>query len=379
MPHKGTAEAEAVFRLVASGRATSKADLARALGVAPSTAAQRVRELLRAGLVEESGAGASTGGRRPTALRVPAGAALVGAIDLGARHASLAVASPAPRMLGSRELTIDIGEGPEAVLEACTAGLHDLAEGLEAQLAGVGVALPGPVDVTAGCVTAPSRMPGWAGFDVRGWLERRLGLPVAVENDANAMAYAEWQLGSGLDDIIVVKAGTGIGAGLVLDGRVVAGANSAAGDISHARAVNEGALPCACGNFGCLETVASGAALAADLAAQGKAVVDASDVVELAATGDAAATTAVRAAGAHLGHALAAVVNFTNPAGVYLGGALSACSPFVAAVKSQLYQDCHPLATEHLDINATSTGAEGGVCGAALLAVDAVVARACGA
>jgi predicted NBD/HSP70 family sugar kinase len=366
---------ESAYRLVASGEATSRADLARRLGVAPSTAALRVRGLIEAGLVEEAGEGASSGGRRPLGLRLRRGAAFVGALDLGSRHARVAVvdAARAVRAVATRAIAIETG--PEAVLAQAADAAADLAAGLGVTLSGIGVSVPGPVDFEAGAVTSPSRMPGWQSFPVRTWLAARSGLPVTVDNDANLMAYAESVLGSGDPHLIVVKAGSGIGTGVVINGAVFRGATNSSGDISHVRVDAAGDRPCACGNFGCLETVASGAALVADLAAAGLPVAESADVVAQAGQGEALATTAIRGAGAQLGHVLSAVVNFLNPSGVYLGGSLSTSSAFVAAVKSQLYQDCHPLVTEALAIGPTTAGPDGAVLGAALLAFDDLIAR----
>jgi predicted NBD/HSP70 family sugar kinase len=234
----------------------------------------------------------------------------------------------------------------------------------------VGVSLPGPVDIVAGSVSLPSRMPGWNGFPVRDWLEQRFGVPASIDNDANLMALAEHSVRPPeLTQSITVKAGTAIGLGIIAGGHVYRGATGAAGDITHVR-LNAGLIPCSCGNTGCLETVASGAALVRQLRESGVDVTSTADVVRLASAGHPGATAAVRVAGRRLGEVLSANVNFFNPDAVYLGGILSTTDPYVASVRSQLYDGCHPLATQSLIIERTITGHDAGLLGAGLFALQ---------
>jgi predicted NBD/HSP70 family sugar kinase len=363
-----------VFSLIASGQAVSRSEIARALDIAPSTAALRVQELIDAGLVREDGEGHSTGGRKPRRLIVNTAEGGVAGIDLGGHHARIGVVDMVGAVQAATEIPTNLDDGPEAVLTRCVDAAYGLAE--TTSLRAIGLAIPGPVDFALGRITTPSRMPGWSSFPVRDWLAEKTGLTTAVDNDANLMAYGEHLARRGPPDMIVVKAGSGIGTGVVTAGRVHRGATYAAGDITHVRVASAGDRPCSCGNLGCLETVASGAALAQDLALAGLDVGDTRDVVRLAGAGDVTATTAVRAAGSHLGSVLAAVVNFFNPGAVYLGGSLSTLQPFVAAVRSRLYEDCHPLATEHLAIARTTSARDCGLLGAARIAFDALLDQA---
>jgi predicted NBD/HSP70 family sugar kinase len=174
----------------------------------------------------------------------------------------------------------------------------------------------------------------------------------------------------------MVKVGSGIGAGVIADGRLYRGATGGAGEITHVRVEAAQDTPCSCGNTGCLETVASGAALVRILRERGLRVAATEDVVRLATDADPEATRAVRRAGGYLGRVLAANVNFFNPDAVYLGGILSTLEPFVAAVRSQLYEGCHPLVTQHLVIERTSLGADAGLAGAGQFALQRALARA---
>ncbi|NDZ85045.1 ROK family protein, partial [Streptomyces sp. SID10115] len=159
-------------------------------------------------------------------------------------------------------------------------------------------------------------------------------------------------------------------SGVISAGRPHDGANGSAGDISHVRVDAAGDRPCSCGNIGCLETVASGAALIRELARQGVEVSDTGDLLRLVADGDPQATTLVRTAGRHIGTVLSVVVNFFNPQAVALGGVLATAEPLVAAVRGVLYERCLPLATADLEITTTVTGVDAGLLGAGLTALS---------
>lgn len=359
-----------ILDLIARGEARSRTELATHLGIAPSTVGLRVQTLLDAGLLQEAGDGASRGGRRPRVLRVAPDGGVILSVDLGGGHARIGRHSLSGELQHVRTMDIDLTDGPVRTLEAVAEVLIDLAG--EQKLHAVGVGLPGPVDVTTGSVDQPSRMPGWPGFQVGKHLRERLDVPVAVDNDANLAALGEHraQFGS-TGHSITVKAGTAVGSGIIVSGHVHRGATSAAGDITHTRIDGSGDIPCSCGNTGCLETVASGAGLVRQMRERGRDDVSTTtDVLTLARDADPVATTLVRTAGTHLGQALSGVVNFFNPHAVFLTGSMSASEPFIAAVRSRVYEACHPLATQTLRIEAAATGANAILYGAARLALD---------
>jgi len=357
-----------IMGLVASGQATSRADLSRLLGWAPSTVSSHVQELLDAGLLEESGEGRSRGGRRPRLLSVRAGDGVILGADLGGHHARIAAIDRAGQPETIRDLEIDVAAGPEPILGQITDALTELGAGRP--VLGVGVGLPGPVGL-GGVVIGPSRMPGWNGFSVRDWLAARFDSPLVVENDANLMAMGEAAVrGPSLRDFVLVKAGTGVGAAVVGDGRLHRGARGIAGDISHIRVTAGGDRPCSCGNFGCLETIASGAALVAAVCADGVTVATTGDLVRLAHDGNPTVNTNLRFAGRQLGEVLATVVNFFNPQAVILSGALAGCDTFVAAARGVLYESCLPLTTQELEIGESVAGPDAGLLGIGRLLID---------
>jgi len=381
-PQRGVARtpslAASILELIAAGQASTRTELATLLGAAPSTISLTVNQLVERGLLAERGTRSSAGGRPRKVLRVGGADEFALAADLGGRHARIGVVLPGGGPADLTTIPFAVEEGPEAALPALADALEELAVARGRRLLrGVGLSLPGPVDVARGTVTLPSRMPGWNRFRVDSWLEERFGVPVAVDNDANCMALGEHTVQPAeRRQSITVKIGSAIGAGIIADGRLYRGANGAAGDITHVRIDAAGQTPCSCGNIGCLETVASGAALVRVLRELGADVRDTQDVVRLVFDGDPDATHAVRRAGRYLGQVLAANVNFFNPDAVYLGGILSTLEPLVAAVRSQLYEACHPLATEHLVIERASLGADAGLVGAGQLALQRALTRA---
>ncbi|MFK0170410.1 ROK family protein [Streptomyces sp. NPDC090306] len=376
---RGTSSLAAqVLELVASGKASSRAELAAQLGAAASTISLTVGQLVERGLVAEEGTHSSTGGRPRKALRLGGTDEFAVAADLGGSHVRVGVVLPGGGRAEVSTVPFDIGDGPEAALNRLAATLEELADRRgRPLLRGVGLSLPGPVDVESGTVVLPSRMPGWNRFPVTAWLEERFGVPAGVDNDANCMAMGEQSVRPAAHrQSIMVKIGSAIGSGIVVDGRLYRGATGVAGDITHSRIDGAADIPCSCGNTGCLETVASGAALVRILRERGADVTRPEDVVRLARDADPEATRAVRRAGDHLGRVLAANVNFFNPDAVYLGGLLSTLEPFVAAVRSQLYESCHPLVTEHLTIERALLGADAGLVGAGQFALQRALARA---
>ncbi|MCG5465061.1 ROK family transcriptional regulator [Micromonospora sp. NPDC053740] len=379
-----------LLRWVATGAAVSRADLSRLSGLSPSTVSQRVEALISQGLLEEAGAGRSRGGRRPRQLAVPTGGAVVGAIDLGAHHARVGTLDLSGRVVKARTLPVRIEDGPEAVLGALLAEVATLVGSAPAAgdgavaggsaggaLRGVGIGIPGPVQHSTGRIVSPSRMPGWNGFDVAAFCAGRVDVPVIVDNDANLMALGAHRTAhSELDHAVYIKAGTGIGSGVIASGRLHRGAQGSAGDISHCRVVADPAPPCTCGNAGCLEAVASGAALVTALREQGVPVSDLTGVIRLIDDGDRQATALARQAGRAVGEILAVVVNFFNPQVVAIGGRLADCEPLLASMRATLYERCLPLATQTLLIERVAAGQDVGITGAAHLVIDHVVAAA---
>lgn len=361
-----------IFTLVRDGYAASRADLARLTGLAPSTITLRVDELLAHGYVSETGQGISRGGRRPRTLTVADARTSVAGVDLGGRHATIVLSDASGTVLASRRTAIDITRSPEAVLRGVHGEILDLGAALpERRLSGIGLALPGPVGAPDGRVVSPSRMPGWNGIDPGAVLGGLAGVPVRAENDANAMAWAEFIAGGRrTKQMIVVKAGSSIGLGIIAEGRLYRGARGLAGDVSHTPVPDGPQALCSCGRFGCLDAVAGGRAIVDALAADGVDVTEVSDVAALARDAHPLATRLLRESGVRVGGVLATIVSFFNPERLVVGGGLSAVDAFVAGVRSSVYDLCLPMSTAGLDIGESLAGWEAGARGAAALMLE---------
>lgn len=366
-----------ILTLVRSGRATSRAEVARATGLSPTTVAVRVELLIDAGYLREAGSGDSHGGRRPRQLEVdPSGGLIIG-VDLGARHASFGVFDMRAQLIADHHVDIDIAEGPDVILPWVASLAQQLATN-NAQdgqrLIGIGLGLPGPVSQPAGLLISPSRMPGWDGLDVAAELKRLSGVPTVVDNDANLMALGEHIIrGEDINDFVFIKAGSSIGGGVIVGGELHHGHHGMAGDISHVTVHGAPATPCSCGRNGCLDAVAGGAAIVASLQAAAVNVSDTPQVLELARNGHPLATQMLRDAGIHTGTVLATVVNFSNPQRIVLGGALSEAGAFVGGIKSAIYTECLPLATDGLEIDVSQAKERGGIIGAARVVLDRIL------
>ena len=377
------------------GRSRSRSELVVRTGLSRAIVAQRVGELIDRGLVAEGDTGPSTGGRPPRQLAFMADSGHVLVADLGATSIDVAVTSLDGRILGHRDEPADIATGPEACLQRVDELFEELrasTRSLPGRLWGVGIGVPGPVEFNTGRPISPPIMPGWDGYPVRERFAERYDAPVWVDNDVNVLALGEWRSGIavGHDNVVVVKIGTGIGAGVISDGRLHRGAQGSAGDVGHIQVVDDASVICRCGNIGCLESLAGGAALARDgtaAAREGRSqrlsaaldqhgAVTAEDVAKAASFGDAVAVALLQSAGRRVGLMLASVVNFFNPSLVVIGGGVAQSGDqLLAAIRETVYRRSLPLATRDLLIQRSSLGALAGVIGASSMVLDQLFSR----
>ena len=201
-------------------RSRSRAELVARTGLSRGVVAQRVAELIDLGLVVDDEIGPSTGGRPPRQMNFRADAGHVLVADLGATSIDVAVTDLDGRILGHRDEPADIAAGPEACLQRVDelfAELTTATRDLPGRLWGIGIGIPGPVEFRSGRPVSPPIMPGWDGYPVRDRFVARHAAPVWVDNDVNLLALGEWRSGIavGHDNVIVVKVGTGIGAGII--------------------------------------------------------------------------------------------------------------------------------------------------------------------
>ena len=367
------------MQLVRRGKARTRADLATITGLARSTVSQRVDALIGEGLLCESGDGASTGGRPPVVLALNGAAGVVLVADFGATHCRLAVVNLHGAVASERSADLSIAEGPRVVFEWMAATFAELLQHTgrhREDVRALGMGLPGPVEFATGKAVNPPIMPGWHDVAVPDLVRAYFDVPVLVDNDVNIMALGEywtdWQ--DTAADLVFVKVGTGIGAGVVAGGRIHRGAQGAAGDIGHIRLSDHADVVCRCGNRGCVEALAGGWALAHQLREVGLPAANSRDVVELIRTGDATAARLVRDAGRMLGEVLAGVVNFFNPTVMVIGGDVAeADHQLLAGIREVVYQRSTALATRHLQIVRSRLSDRAGINGAAVMAIEHIL------
>ena len=260
-------------------------------------------------------------------------------VDIGGTKCAVALGTLDGEILARRsEPTASETRTPEAVI----ASLIELARELLAERAiktadviGMGISCGGPLDTVTGVIHSPPNLPEWKAVPVKAMFEKALGMPARVENDANATALAEWIYGAGrgAKNVIFMTMGTGIGAGLILDGRLYRGTNDLAGEVGHQTVLMNGPL-CGCGKRGCLEAVASGPAIARlaresmmygrhrrvlALAGGRPGAITAAHVVEAAHEGDAFALQILGEAGTYMGLGIANLIQILNPERVIIG------------------------------------------------------------
>ncbi|HVP02302.1 MAG TPA: ROK family transcriptional regulator [Solirubrobacteraceae bacterium] len=320
-----------VHALSRSGLA-SRAELARLTGLSRTTVSSLVAELIGAGLVVERedvpGAAPGPGGGRPPvllALDRSAGSAV--GVDFGHSHIRVAVADLSHTVLAEEVIDFDVDGESAAALDRACALVEDAIEQAgvaRAAVVGVGVGLPGPIRLGSRMLGSPTILPGWTGMRIADVLEERLGLKVMLENDANLGALAELSFGAARGErfAVYVRAYSGIGAGLICDGRLYRGADGTAGELGHV-IIDESGPVCRCGNRGCLETVAAEGAILDLLRRTHGDDLTFPRVVELAAGGDAACRRVIADAGHQIGVAVANLCNIFNPSMVVVGGTLS--------------------------------------------------------
>lgn len=325
------ANLERVLRAVRMAGSLTQAEIARATGLSAATVSNIVRELRDRGTVQVTPT--SSGGRRARSVSLSGDAGIVVGVDFGHSHLRVAVGNLAHRVLAEEAVPIDV--------DVSAAQGFDRAERLVGRLLatagigpekviGVGLGVPGPIDVESGVLGSTAILPGWSGINPREEMAERLGMPVHVDNDANLGALGElvWGGGRGVKDLAYIKVASGVGAGLVINGRIYRGPGGTAGEIGHIT-LDESGPVCRCGNRGCLETFTAARhmlALLGDAHGPGLTV---PRMVQLAAGGDPGCRRVIADAGRHVGMGVANLCNLLNPRRVILGGDLAEAGDLV--------------------------------------------------
>lgn len=356
----------------------SQADLARATGLSRTTISTVVAELRTEGRVREVElpTAGRRGGRPGVRLVLEEPQRAVIGIDFGHSHVRVAVADLAHQVLAERALEFQVDHRASEALDAAAGMVEEVLE--EAALTrsavvGAGIGIPGPVDRGRGTVGSATILPGWLGIRIAEEMEGRLGLPVEIENDANCGALAEltWGEGRRYRNFAYIKAATGIGAGIVVDGRLLRGATGTAGEIGHTT-LDEGGALCSCGNRGCLETVASGPAIVRLVGQAYPEPLTLARVIALATEGDVRCRRAVADAGREIGVAVAGLCNLVNPERVIVGGLLSRAGEILLQpLRESIRRHAVLAAAENVEVVAGSFGDRAELLGSLALVLRA--------
>lgn len=370
-----------VLALIRDRRASTRSEVGRQTGLSRTAVAARVGSLLAAGLVVEGEEGPSSGGRPPTRLRFNNDAGVVLAAAIGRTRTQLAVCDLSGRDLVTVWAEQETGIGPAELMPRVADQLRRLLEKAERSPGDVrafGLSIPGTVDVETGRSVASPVMPGWDGVDLTPALHELTEAPVYVENDVNAMALSERQGHlEEFTDLLMVKASTGLGAGIITGGRLLRGAVGAAGEIGHTKTPSAQGRTCRCGDTGCVEAVAGGWALVQEMRGRGRDVEHVRALVGLAIDGDPEARHLVRESGRRFGEVLGGAVNLLNPEAIVVGGDMAAAYDiFVAGLRETVYANATALATRELQILPATHGQRAGVVGCASLALEQVLSPA---
>jgi predicted NBD/HSP70 family sugar kinase len=348
----GAASPGHLLELIRTRPGWTRQQLLAETGMSRTTLFDRLEMLFAHGLVYEAGSAGSGGGRPAVLLRFDDRTRVILVFDLGQTHARISVTDLAGRTIRMAALRLDISDPPGVLLPWLLAEADRLVDaGSDEQLAGVGMGIPGPVDARTGRLGTTTTMPGWEQFPIEQTLRARWDVPLLIENDARAFALGEASVGSPDQDatILAVKFASGIGAGIVVGGRVVGGADGAAGDIGHIRLTDDGPV-CRCGRRGCLAAWASGRALVERLRPTGVRTVD--DVVSRVQAADPEVMPAVREASGMLGRVLASVVATINPHVLALGGGIGRLPDVVSEIDHRIHADAVDRTTRHLTVRA---------------------------
>jgi predicted NBD/HSP70 family sugar kinase len=376
-----------VFQVLAGHNRISRPEIARITGLSRATVALVADELMEAGLVTESGAGSPKGGRPPIILQfLPSAACAIGASLYD--YAWRIVATDLSSHVIDRETEVLPDRSAAGALSALSDGIARLRKRLEPDrlLPVLGIGPPGLVDMEKGIIRSAVDL-GWREVDLATEISRRTGMAVAAANRSKAGALAVlWRVAKReTANLIYVSLGTGVAAGIILEGRLFTGSNSSAGELGHMTVLPDGPL-CECGNKGCLQQLVSEQAIenAARRAMRNHPgglldekcgnhpeVLTAFDVLDAAEQQDPTATAVVNQVADYLAIALGNLINLFNPQSIVLGGPVAEASPLLTELVQKYtrrHAMAYPLSAVHITRN--TLGPETGAIGAAVLVLQ---------
>ncbi|MGW6173838.1 ROK family transcriptional regulator [Arthrobacter sp. NPDC055138] len=358
--------------LMARGPLT-QAELSRQTGLSTATVSNIVKAMAEDGLISTEPTTSS--GRRALSVRIDGRGAVAVGVDFGRRHVQVVLVSLDHRVLAADAVELPLGHDAEQGIDAAARLVQRLLDEQSVSpgaVLGVGAGIPGPIDRRTGTVIHGAILPEWVGINLLARLQERFGADVFVDNDANlgALAQVSWGPYQHAQNLVFLKIGSGIGAGLVLNGELYYGHIGVTGEIGHATVAEHGVI-CRCGNRGCLETVASTSTMI-DLLSHGRnAPIGTEDIVRIALDGDPAALRVIDDAGLAVGRALANVCNLLNPEFIVVGGPLTGLGGILLdPVRRGLLRHVVPVVGESTELAMSTLGSRAEALGAATLVLQ---------
>ncbi|MER7697711.1 MULTISPECIES: ROK family transcriptional regulator [unclassified Streptomyces] len=367
------ANLERVVRAVRMAGSLTQAEIARSTGLSAATVSNIVRELKDGGTVEVTPT--SAGGRRARSVSLSGDAGIVIGVDFGHTHLRVAIGNLAHQVLAEESEPLDVDASSAEGFDRAEVLVKRLIEATgigPGKVIGVGLGVPGPIDVESGTLGSTSILPGWTGINPSQELSGRLGVPVYVDNDANLGALGElvWGSGRGVKDLAYIKVASGVGAGLVIDGTIYRGPGGTAGEIGHIT-LDESGPVCRCGNRGCLETFTAARYVLPLLRPSHGPGLTMERVVQLAREGDPGCRRVIGDVGRHIGSGVANLCNLLNPSRVVLGGSLAEAGELVLGpIRDSVSRYAIPSAARQLSVLPGALGGRAEVLGALALVLS---------
>lgn len=386
----GSRNVVAVLRVLHQENRLSRADISRLTRLTAATVSSIVRRLEKAHMVRVSGPALSREGRKSLLVEFNPGAFYLLGVDIGVAKAAAVIIDPHGTVVRQQRIAVCQDLDREAITERIFRLIEDTMGGsgeLRKKIMGIGISFPGAIDVERGiCLRAPN-LPAWHDLAIVDLFQRRFNLPCCVENDARAMALGEARFGGGRGkkNIFATLIGRGIGGGIIVNGQLYRGSGSTAGEFGHIT-VNPTGPVCACGSWGCLEVMASGASIAAsaarivksgrptrirDLADGDPERITAETVARAWREGDPIAGMLMRDAATYIGIGLSSVINLLNPELILLGGGVSlAGAAFIDRIRETIAERAYTVAFQPPEIALSRLGPDANCIGAAVLVFE---------
>ncbi|MED1205564.1 ROK family protein [Heyndrickxia acidicola] len=379
---------QAIWR---SKKPNSKAELVKLTGFSLATVTEHVETLIRSNLVKEVEMGHSTGGRRPRLLSFNNESGYIIGIDLESTHVQVGIADLNCDIVVSKSSEIDVGKGPLTVLEHIKEMVFSLLDEHKIEISlikGIGMGVPGPVEYSTGLPGSLPIMPGWDRYPIRQFWNEYFNCPCYVDNNVFTRVLGERTVEavSKIDNLIYLKIGNGIGAGIICNGQIYRGSIECAGDVGHINVGHD--VLCYCGNRGCLEAIAGGRAIvrrAEEIGKNGHSKIlskllatnrklKLEDVNRAVRESDPLVVELIRECGLEIGKVIGGLINFFNPSLVCIGGKVSEVGDvLLASIRQGIYSHSSPLSTRNLVIQQSLLGEKVGIIGAAVLTVDKII------